>query len=118
MISRRVAVVAAAVVQCICIIACISLETTQQFNTITSHKDEYTRKVKIRRRLSLTSDYCNNMERRPQPQLPSVPNLLDKSAIYAAYFASSGDKLITKHLIENTTGLLSAMRVLVPLLRE
>jgi len=106
MISRRVAVVAA-VVQCICIIVftCISLETTQQFNTITSHKDEYTRRVKIRRRLSLTSDYCNEMKR-PPPKLPSVHNLLDKSAIYAVCFPGSGDKLITKHLIENTTGLL------------
>jgi len=108
--SRRVAVVTAVVqcMLCIIIVTCISLslETTQQFNTSIKHKDEYTRRVKIRRRLSLTSDYCNNMERRPQPHLPSVPNLLDKSAIYAAYSPSSGDKLITKHLIENTTGLL------------
>ena len=107
MISRRVAVVAG-VLQCLlCIIVftCISLETTQQFNTAIMHKDEYTRRVKIRRRLSLTSDYCNAMKR-PPPHLPSVPNLLDKSAIYAAHFPGSGDKLITKHLIENTTGLL------------
>lgn len=106
MISRRVAAVAA-VLQCmLCIIVFtwISLETTQQFNTST--KDEYPRKVKIRRRLSLTPDYCNEMKR-PPPHLPSVPNLLDKSAVYyASCFPGSGDKLITKHLIENTTGLL------------
>lgn len=93
--------------QCLCIMVFIaslslSLATKQQFI-----KDEPKREggATIRRRLTPLSSDCTGMER-PAPQLPSVPNLLDNAATYAVSFPGLGDKLITKHLVENITGML------------
>lgn len=55
---------------------------------------------------SPSSDHCIEMKR-PQPHLPSVPNLLVKGATYAVSFPGSGDRLITKHLVEHISGMLA-----------
>ena len=62
------------------------------------------RKLRVRRRLQSLPD-CSAINR-PPPQLPSIPNLLDKSATYAVSFPGLADKLVTHHLIENITGML------------
>jgi len=47
----------------------------------------------------------NNNDGRPKPKLPSLPNLLSTST-YAASFPGSGNKLLTKHLVESISGML------------
>mmetsp|Transcript_34342 Transcript_34342/g.63145 ORF Transcript_34342/g.63145 Transcript_34342/m.63145 type:complete len:487 (-) Transcript_34342:81-1541(-) len=51
------------------------------------------------------NDNNDNNDGRPKPKLPSLPNLLSTST-YAASFPGSGNKLLTKHLVESISGML------------